>query len=465
MMRLAHDRKPLDLSLDSFWSIEPFVRVGRSALAVLAAVSVLSATAIGLPTTATMPATITIDGDTIPIVAPQAGVVSRLAVVDGQHVAAGDILSEVRNTARMDDMAQRMIAIAKLEIEQARLIAERDRHDDLPARPTSTAMQSSTGVTSDIDAYVATQRELFDSRRQDLENVTSNLRERVTTLDRDIDSLTKKLAASLKDRDRNERELSNVRPSFNKGDFSQARMGDLERQSIGLHSAVAKAKADLAKLKDERPKVAAELSELNTAFQRRVISELGVVREKLRIERTAQVQNADRPAVSQVSAQTHGRVKFVGRTADGVAVASGQHLFDIVPDNRSLLVSVSLDRAAAQSAKQGASVRVRYRPDDLSSAVEVDGVVSDVTFGAAHPDEPTAEKHVKLVKVTIQVTSETMQRVAPALHPETIIKGEVVLGTVGAGPMHRALAPLAAAFGHQRMDGIAMTIGAVDRAQ
>ena len=151
------------------------------------------------------------------------GIVREILVRNGDAVKAGDVLMRLDPTEVSANLSVARSRVRDLAIQAARLEAERDRRDafKLPA---------GLDVADDETArIVSAQRALFEARRSSRLGEQSVLGERRRQLDGEMRGVQAQLDAAKKQSAINARELSSIRPLFDKGYVNQQRIAPLER--------------------------------------------------------------------------------------------------------------------------------------------------------------------------------------------------------------------------------------------
>jgi len=128
---------------------------------------------------------IVIDSNVKKVQHPTGGVVGELLVQDGDHVKAGDILLRLDETVTRANLAIVTKGLTELYARKARLAAERDGADTMAAPPEVARHLDDP----DVKDALASERKLFELRRQDRLGQKKQLQERITQLQEQITGL------------------------------------------------------------------------------------------------------------------------------------------------------------------------------------------------------------------------------------------------------------------------------------
>ncbi|MGB6503836.1 MAG: biotin/lipoyl-binding protein, partial [Xanthobacteraceae bacterium] len=158
------------------------------------------------------PGDVVVDSNIKKVQHPTGGVVGKLFVHDGDHVKAGQILIQLDETVTQANLAIVTKGLIELYARKARLAAERDGADSV-AVPKELANHLDD---PDVAEAMASERKLFDLRREDRAGQKKQLQERVTQLQQEIVGLTAQQDAKDKEVALIEQELKGVRDLYAK---------------------------------------------------------------------------------------------------------------------------------------------------------------------------------------------------------------------------------------------------------
>ena len=201
---------------------------------------------------------------------PTGGVVGKLFVHDGDHVKAGQILVQLDETVTQANLAIVTKGLTEFYARKARLAAERDGAD-LVAVPKELANHLDD---PDVAEAMASERKLFDLRREDHTGQKKQLQERVTQLQQEIVGLTAQQDAKDKEVALIEQELQGVRDLYAKNLVQLNRLTSLERDEAQLEGSRGELVAQAAEAKGKIAETQLQIIQVDADFASDVAKEL-----------------------------------------------------------------------------------------------------------------------------------------------------------------------------------------------
>ena len=293
-------------------------------------------------------ATVIASARTQEIQASEGGVLTELAVVEGQEVKAGQllvVLEEERAKAAVDNSASKTAALkAKL----ARLNAE------IFEKPLIF-----TQDVKDYPEYVQNQTALYNRRRQ--------------AINEDVSSLEKMLVLA-------KRELSMNEPLLTYGDVSQADVIKLRRQVADIE----------AQINNKRNKYFEEAQAEMTKAQEELDTELEQLRDRL------QVLDEKR-----LLSPTEGKINNINVTTIGGVVKPGEVIMQILPTSSDLIIDAKVSPADIAYIKEGQDATVKLDAYDYSIFGAMTGTVNYISPDTLMEKTPKGEEPFYRVLIVI----------------------------------------------------------------
>lgn len=293
-------------------------------------------------------ATVIASARTQEIQASEGGVLTKLAVSEGEDVKAGQllvVLEEERAKAAVDNSASKTAALrAKL----ARLNAE------IFEKPLVFPKE-----VQNYPEYVQNQRALYDRRRQ--------------AINEDVSSLEKMLVLA-------KQELSMNEPLLEYGDVSQADVIKLSRQVADIE----------AQINNKRNKYFEEAQAEMTKAQEELDTELEQLRDR------AQVLEEKR-----LMAPTEGKIKNINVTTIGGVVKPGEVIMQILPTSSDLVIDAKVSPADIAYVKEGQEATVKLDAYDYSIFGAMNGTVSYISPDTLMEQTPKGEQPYYRVLIII----------------------------------------------------------------
>ena len=293
-------------------------------------------------------ATVIASARTQEIQASEGGVLTKLAVSEGQEVKAGQllvVLEEERAKAAVDNSASKTAALtAKL----ARLNAE------IFEKP----LVFPEGVQQ-YPEYVQNQRALYNRRRQ--------------AINEEVSSLEKMLVLA-------RQELSMNEPLLKYGDVSQADVIKLSRQVADIE----------AQINNKRNKYFEEAQAEMTKAQEELDTELEQLRDR------AQVLEEKR-----LMSPTDGKIKNINVTTIGGVVKPGEVIMQILPTSSDLVIDAKVSPADIAYVREGQDATVKLDAYDYSIFGAMRGTVNYISPDTLMEQTPKGEEPYYRVLIVI----------------------------------------------------------------
>lgn len=296
-------------------------------------------------------ATVIASARTQEIQASEGGVLTELAVVEGQDVKEGQllvVLEEERAKAAVDNSASKTAALkAKL------------------ARLNSEIFDERLVFTQDVKnypEYVQNQTALYNRRRQ--------------AINEEVASLEKMLVLANK-------ELSMNEPLLAYGDVSQADVIKLRRQVADIE----------AKINNKRNQYFEEAQAEMTKAQEELDIELEQLRDR--------VQVLDE---KRLMSPTEGKIKNINVTTIGGVVKPGEVIMQILPTSSDLVIDTKVSPADIAYVKEGQDATVKIDAYDYSIFGAMTGTVSYISPDTLMEQTPKGEEPYYRVLIVITGT-------------------------------------------------------------
>ncbi|WP_299186813.1 HlyD family efflux transporter periplasmic adaptor subunit [uncultured Psychrobacter sp.] len=293
-------------------------------------------------------ATVIASARTQEIQASEGGVLTELAVTEGQEVQAGQllvVLEEERAKAAVDNSASKTAALkAKL----ARLNAEIfDKPLVFPKEVES------------YPEYIQNQSALYSRRRQ--------------AINEEVSSLKKTLVLAQK-------ELSMNEPLLEYGDVSQADVIKLRRQVADIE----------AQINNKRNKYFEEAQAEMTKAQEELDTELEQLRDRMQVLEE-----------KRLMAPTEGKIKNINVTTIGGVVKPGEVIMQILPTSSDLVIDAKVSPADIAYVKEGQDASVKLDAYDYSIFGAMTGTVNYISPDTLIEKTPKGEEPYYRVLIVI----------------------------------------------------------------
>ncbi|RJG46613.1 HlyD family type I secretion periplasmic adaptor subunit [Mesorhizobium sp. DCY119] len=310
----------------------------------------------------------------------EGGIVAKLAVRNGDHVNAGDLLIRLDDTETRANLAIIESQRDEFLIERARLEAERDMRPALDL-PESLAGDQNSGR---LQTILEGQQKLLKSKLDALTGKKKQLAEQVEQIGGQISGLESQFAAKQRQVEILGRELESLQTLRAKGLVEQSRILALERQGAMLDGDMGQIQAEIGRLRGTISETKLRIIQEDEEWRSEALTTLGEVRAKLATleeQRTAAIAKLKR---IDITAPLSGYVHESNVYTVGGVIGSGEPLMLIIPESDALIVRARVGQRDIDNIHIGQEVRLRFT--SLSQRVTPE-LMGDVTTIA--PDVTT----------------------------------------------------------------------------
>ncbi len=351
------------------------------------------------------------------------GLVARILVKDGDVVSEGQLLLSLDRKPLDIQLGKVTSQLIETEANLERLVAEREDKGEL--KFSAALMAQAEGEKQ--PAILATQQQLFKSRREALLSEQAVLRQRLEKTKGEIAS-NRDMVKTLRHRlDLMDQDLDGLRKLAVKKMVSDAKLREVERDRTEISGDLITRQADITRLEASLEEIKSQIVLLRRDFQKEVITSQRELEER-RIELQSQ-QSTIQEKLSRIDirAPVEGKIKGFNVVTTGAVIRAGDSIMEIVPRESSFTIHARVSPMDIDALYPGlkAEVRIpvfdgsRYFPTLYS---ELTDVSSDV-----YVEQQSDNAYYK---ATLTINDETMA----TLHKEKLqlISGmpvEVVIKT------------------------------------
>ena len=422
--------------------VDPWIRLGLATIA-MACCAVWAVTrSLNAPDTFIVPATIKDLGEVVAIKAPNGAKVSRLLVRNGDRVSEGQPLVQLEDGDIHRDFEVASHQLTELLITEQRLLAQRDKKAFLP-------------VPFGIDVTDTATAKVFAEHRDALTKSFATSSEEKTSLqdmlrrtETEATEVAKQLAARLKERDLNERELANSQPLFERNYVNRLRFGQLERESIRIGTEIAKLRAESAKLKAARADIETRLGRTDVDISQSAVPELDRVRASLIDAHDARNNLAARLELSKILSPARGVVRGIKMSDGSLNAPTERELMRITSGQDAFVVEAAVASNQAAKLHVGAFVTVEFSSSRSGQRYRVRVPLSEVGVARATSSTEVAHSAVP-IKVLVPLSQISQFEGEPRWLAEQ--SAEIVFGA----QTYPTLADITRPLG----DGLALAFG------
>nr|WP_269748130.1 HlyD family type I secretion periplasmic adaptor subunit [Alteripontixanthobacter muriae] len=347
---------------------------------VWAAVSALLLIVLVAATMTQINGAVIIGGELVPasevkrIAHPTGGVIEAIAVENGEKVEEGSVLLRL-------DTSVSSVSAELSERSVDRLLAQRARLQAQIAGAGAIALPKALLNRSDISAQQAVEAELrqFELDRSERVSVRRQLAERISQLNRQIESYGAQINALELQRELIQPELEGLRRLREKGYVTIAKLNEMERTAIGLDGSIGAIQADIAGTEARIAEAREQQVQVEQAARARAGEELNRVDALLNEQQIQSASASDRFDRSVIRAPFPGVVDQMAYNAIGDVVAPGEAILRIVPQEDQLIFEGVVRSDEIDELRVGQDARIRLSALNANTTPELPGTITFVS--------------------------------------------------------------------------------------
>lgn len=391
----ADEAPGADLTMRVTRSFEHQLRTGLRVLILTLGVAGGWATLVPLSGAVVVTGNLVVQSDIKKVQHPTGGVVAEIAVHDGMHVKAGDLVARLDETQVRAGLEVITKQLDEILVRIARLTAERDG-SEAPQMPPELAARSSD---DEVKARFASETTLFKARATARQNQKDLLKSRIAQLGEQIDGLEAQIKSNASQSDLIAGELKGVQSLFDKQLVPITRLNSLQREAARLDGERGQLQSSIAETKSKINEAQLQMVRVDQDFRADVIKDLREAEAKeaeLAERRVAAQDQLDR---IDIRAPTSGIIHDLAIHTVGGVITAGQVVMEIVPDSDELQVEARLPPKDIDQVKVGQTTFVRLSAFNQRTTPELSGEVSYVSADLTHDQQKDAGYYT--VRVTL----------------------------------------------------------------
>ncbi len=333
--------------------------------------------------------TVKIEGHRKTVQHLEGGIVADIKVREGDVVAAGQTLitlDQTRPKASLEVLKGQLLAFRALE---ARLIAERDLHDQV-SFPKELLVQTSFDTQKAIEG----QRGIFQARLESLNSQSGILNQRIAQYREEIRGMRAEMKAQDTQLELMNEEVIAAEKLFEKGLLRKPRLLELKRRNVEIEGARAKNQANVARVEQNITESRMQIIDLSRSRQSEVVQELREVQVRIAdvIERVAAAQDVLNRTL--VIAPTSGSIVNLNVHATGAVVGPGEPIMEVVPNDEKLIIEARVRPTDIDVVYVGLNAQIRLSAFNQRTTPVLNGQIEQVSADI-FTDDRSGESYYK----------------------------------------------------------------------
>jgi HlyD family type I secretion membrane fusion protein len=343
------------------------------------------------------PAVVAPDGSRKTIQHLEGGIIRRILVRDGSHVAAGQALIELDDTAARSEHAALLAQWQALIAAEARLVAEQ-------ASAAAVVFPSGLAAAASQDPALArvlsSEADRLTSRRTALADQQAVLAERVAQGEAEIQGLEEEIGSGQRQLELIAEEVEGVRVLLAKGLERKPRLLALQRAQAQIAGSVASSRAGIARARQVIAETRQQMRSLGSEQAEDIAEELADTRRSLAPVADRLRATADRLARTMIAAPVGGTVVGLQAKTVGGVVGPGQPVLEIVPAGAELLLEARVAPVDIDEVHEGLQAQVHLLAYQGRTLPRIEGTVREVS--ADRLEDPATHQPYYLARVAVR---------------------------------------------------------------
>jgi HlyD family secretion protein len=350
-----------------------------------------------------LPAHLVVQSQVKDVQHPTGGVVSSIAVKDGEHVNAGDILLRLDRTQVEANYQMFATQLSELKMQVARLTAERDG-ETIRIPPDLAADKR-----ADAARIISAEQALFNARKKALTSQKDLLHNNIEQFNRQLAGLQAQIEAKASQSTLVDKELDGVQQLYDKGLVPVTRLDTLKREKATLLGDGGQLQASVAETKAKIDQALLQSLRVDHDFSAEVTKNLADTQARMSEVSEKAVAVRDQLNHLDIRAPTDGIVHELSIHTVGGVIRPSEVVMKILPDSDQLVVEGRLPPNDIDQVRPGQTASLRFSALDRQTTPELTGTVSYVS-----PDVTTDKSNASFYTIRIKIPDAQRQRLGGA---------------------------------------------------
>ncbi len=306
---------------------------------------------------------------------PVGGVVSELAVRDGDRVKAGDVVMRIDATMTKSNLAIIVKSLDQFTARKARLESERDRAGWV-IFPQTLLDRAGDG---EVLAMMNAEQRLYENRKAVRESKKRQLEQRVRQLRDEISGMEAERAANFREQGMVDEELIRFRSLHERGLMEKSRLSTLERQATDIDGDIGRLMAGIAGVEAKISETSLQILQIDEQWSEEVGSDLREMDARIGEYVERRVAAEDQLKRVDILAPQDGVVHQLSVHTIGGVVAPGEQIMMIVPEVDKLVVEVKVAPQDIDQIYYGQLTNLRFSAFNQKTTPEITGTVERIS--------------------------------------------------------------------------------------
>lgn len=321
------------------------------------------------------PGVVTVSGERKMVQHLEGGIINRIFVKEGDKVAAGDVLIELKSSqvsSNVDLLRGRLWA---KQAEAARLRAEAGMRSEIVWPQEFKQLKENR----EIAEIISTETDIFESRRSDMQGKTQLHNSQIKQLGNRIEGAKEELASQKEIILNIEEDLKSKRPLVEEKYLGKTNILELERGLSDHKGRKGKLVQDIAQFFQMIEELRLRTADMENQYREQAVSRLGIVTDEM-FEIKEQIKpQLDAQERLEVRAPVSGVVLNMQVHSEDSVIRPGMPLLEIVPEDLKMIIKAQVRPQDIISVKAGQDTKVQLSAFQRKSTPPVQGRVTYVS--------------------------------------------------------------------------------------
>lgn len=304
---------------------------------------------------------------------PTGGVIERIAVQNGQHVEAGDLLLKLEDTVAQAAAEYSTMTVEQLLAQRARLEAERLGRSAITF-PAQLVRSGSPGARQAMSEEAA----LFRIRQGESAQLAAQLRARIDQQHQQIAGFEAQIASFQRQRELIQPELEGLRSLWERRLVTISRLNELERTAESLDGSIASTQASIAQALARITETQEQMIQIDQSRRADAATQLTALNTALNDQQLQRVSAGDQQSNREIRAPYSGTVEKLNFAAIGDVIQPAESIMEIVPDDELMIVEAFVSPRDIDQVRVGQSARLHFTAFNNTASPQIAGEVTYV---------------------------------------------------------------------------------------
>ncbi|MFC1460792.1 HlyD family type I secretion periplasmic adaptor subunit, partial [Microvirga arabica] len=322
------------------------------------------------------------------------GIVSHIAVREGDFVQAGQVLLRLDDVQTKAELSIVRSQLVELIARRARLIAERDGLDAIPVP------QEGTFLVTQADLVSYGEVRLFAGNRAHRESQKEQLRAEITQLEQEIKGLRFQQVAKVHELDLVRAEHGKLKGLADKGLIEGSRVYGISRDVARLTGEVGEVDASIARARARMSSINLQIISIDENARTEAQRELSAVATKISELNDRRIALEDRLSRTDIRAPMTGIVNELSVHTVGGVITPAETLATLVPEKATLKIEAKLSPVDVDQVFVGQAAKLRFSAFNQRTTPELKGEIAYVSAAATRDPATNTTHYLADLRIT-----------------------------------------------------------------